>query len=74
MIWPLDTGGFGTLEKVVARCREIQKIPREQRPRSFDENVGFVDPVLSALLAPERRRLLDMMVTTMRRLRQVVYG
>jgi len=53
--WPEESGGRMALEKIAARCREMRDpaIPNSGR---YTRVIGYADPSLDSLVAPERRR------------------
>ena len=73
-VWPAETGGPEIVEKLRARCREIERAWR-MAPASADRpRLDDVDEVLERLLAPERRRLQGQIVLAIERVVEVLYG
>jgi hypothetical protein len=56
--WPEESGGLEVLRKIFARCREVRETRSGTGLVEFDGELGLhlVDPVLHALLSPERER------------------
>ena len=52
--WPEELGGRTALEKIAARCREMQDPATPQLVRYT--SLSYVDPLLDDLVAPERQR------------------
>lgn len=53
--WPQESGGRIALEKIAARCREMQDYDSKD-PGFYTRSIGYTDPLLDALVAPERER------------------
>ena len=53
--WPAESGGRIALEKIAARCRELQD-PANPESKLYTRSVGYTDPLLESLVAPERQR------------------
>lgn len=53
--WPEESGGQIALEKIHARCREMQD-PTNPEWKMMTRRVGYADPILENLTAAERRR------------------
>ena len=55
--WPEESGGRTTLEKIAARCREMQD-PANPKSVRFTQNGVYIieDQLLEDLVAPERQR------------------
>jgi hypothetical protein len=72
--WPLESGGPAVLDRLRARCREIEEASRaaptpEERPA-----LDAVDEELNRLIAPERRRLRGEIVHAVERVVDLLYG
>jgi hypothetical protein len=59
--WPEKSGGQIVLEKIAARCREMQD-PANPDWMMHTRSIGYSDPRLDELLAPERQRQKDEIV------------
>jgi hypothetical protein len=53
--WPEESGGGAALEKIAMRCREMQD-PANSDSKMNTTSVGYTDPLLDNLVAPERQR------------------
>ena len=53
--WPEESGGRVTLEKINARCREMED-PTNPDAQLHARTIGYTDPLLDELVVPERRR------------------
>ena len=72
--WPEETGGAAIAQQIMHRCRQIEA---QRRQRAQGEGTGATDKTdeeLDRLLAPERQRLLEAMVTAIRRVVELVCG
>ena len=54
--WPEESGGRTTLEKIAARCREMQDPANPKSERFTEGGVYIEDQLLDSLVAPERQR------------------
>ncbi len=54
--WPEESGGRTTLEKIAARCREMQDAANPKSERFTQSGVYIEDQLLDNLVAPERQR------------------
>ena len=54
--WPEESGGRTTLEKIAARCREMQDPANPKSGRFTEGGVFIEDQLLDSLVAPERQR------------------
>jgi len=54
--WPEESGGRTTLEKIAARCREMQDPANPKSGRFTEGGVYIEDQLLDSLVAPERQR------------------
>jgi hypothetical protein len=71
--WPEESGGQIALEKIAARCREMQD-PANADWKMHTRSIGYSDPRLDELLTPERQRQKDEIVTSIDRVCAVVSG
>lgn len=53
--WPEESGGRIALEKIAARCREMED-PANPESELYTRSIGYTDPFLDNLVAPERQR------------------
>lgn len=53
--WPEESGGRTAQEKMAARCREMQD-PANPKSKLYTRSIGYTDPFLDDLVAPERQR------------------
>ena len=53
--WPEESGGPAALEKITARCREMQN-PANPESKMYTRSIGYTDALLDNLVAPERQR------------------
>ena len=71
--WPEESGGRIALEKIAARCREMQD-PKNPKWKLDTRSVGYTDPVLDNLVAPERQRQKEAIVRSVDRVCEVIRG
>jgi hypothetical protein len=69
--WPEESGGQIVLEKIAARCREMQD-PTNPDWKKHTGSIGYSDPRLDELLAPERQRQKDEIVRAIDRVCAVI--
>lgn len=76
-LWPEDTGGIDTLEKLRLRCEEMCVPSDSAKPgepgAGASDWVG-VDNVLRQLIEPERLRLRRKMITAIKRVAELTYA
>ena len=53
--WPEESGGQIALQKIAARCREMED-PANPESERYTRSIGYIDPYLDSLIAPERQR------------------
>ena len=74
---PAESGGRATLQRVVARIRELRRDPESEAGFPDDHPAPprerFTDRVLYDLLEPERRRQRNAMLLAIRRMLDCVY-
>ena len=54
--WPEESGGRTTLEKIAARCREMEDPATPKSGRYTETGAYIEDQLLDHLVAPERER------------------
>lgn len=69
--WPQESGGRTALEKIAARCREMQD-SRNPKWMLETRSVGYTDPLLDNLVAPERQRQKKEIVRSVDRVCEVI--
>lgn len=69
--WPEESGGRIALEKIAVRCREMQD-PANPNSGRYTRSIGYTDPFLDNLVAPERRRQQREIVRSIERVCELI--
>ena len=70
-VWPEESGGRLALEKIAARCREMQD-PANPELKKYTRGIGYVEPLLDNLVAPERQRQKNEIVRSIDRVCELI--
>lgn len=71
--WPQESRGRIVIDKIAARCREMQD-PKNPKWMLETRSVGYTDPLLDNLVAPERQRHKKKIVRSVDRVCEGIRG